>query len=426
VAIWCLLMPVTGFVLLPVQGTIPAYLLAFASIFWVLMKVRAGEVDPRVVRYFKAALGLFCLWLILLVGSQLGLIFSSRHDFGDIPLIDPNDTSIVFRLSLFTQSIYLMACVLITLYFRYFFRPEWMRYVFWGAYLLAIYGIYEWLYFLVFHQTGDFLANRMFGDHPGSWSQSVPVGGLQLLRIKSTLGEPTFFAAVVLPYFYMAWDEKKYLLVGLLLFAAVFSISTALYLTLSLTLLLKSFWSGKVRVGNLAILALVGTFLAGVAVLFPDLFRNIFEDKLNGTNQSGAIRYNGGAIIQSLFDSFTIPNWIFGLGVGYVYQDIYHGLIMNTGLIGLIAFLVAFGIPVIFLPIKPGCEGFKLGLLCIMILGRLSLSELFLPTTWMFLGLAYFQLERFRIRRNQRGPAEIEAVPVDALGGEKSEGSASI
>ena len=79
-----------------------------------------------------------------------------------------------------------------------------MRYVLWGAWFLALYGIYEWLFFLIFKQPGDFIANRMYGDHPGSWSQTMQVGPLTLLRIKSTFGEPSWFSAAVIPYFFLA------------------------------------------------------------------------------------------------------------------------------------------------------------------------------------------------------------------------------
>ena len=73
----------------------------------------------------------------------------------------------VFRSALFTQSLYLAACVCIALFFRFFFRAEWMRYVLWGGWFLAIYGIYEWLFFLIFKQPGDFIVNRTYGDAHG-------------------------------------------------------------------------------------------------------------------------------------------------------------------------------------------------------------------------------------------------------------------
>ena len=86
-----------------------------------------------------------------------------------------------------------------------------MRYVLWGGWFLAIYGIYEWLYFLIFHQPGDFIANRTYGEfeHTGSWSQSIELGPLTLLRIKSTFGEPSRLSAAVIPYLFLALEYKR-------------------------------------------------------------------------------------------------------------------------------------------------------------------------------------------------------------------------
>ena len=419
VAVWCVVMPITGFVLLPaVQGTIPAYLLAFSSVILIMVRMQAGEMDARTRLYFKAILTLMLIWLVLLVGSQVSLIASQRHDFGNVALIQPEIATIVFRSTLFTQSIYLSACVLIALYFRYFFQEKWMRYVYAGGYFLAGYGIYEWSYYLVFHQTGDFLANRMFGDHPGSWSQTLDFGGIRLLRIKSTLGEPTFFAAVVLPYFCLALDARKRVLTAMLLFTAVFSVSTACYLCLGLTLLIKSFWTGRPRFGQLGLLLVVGAFIAGLAVLYPDLFRGIFEDKISGHNESGEDRVESGQAIDQLLGSFNVGNWIFGIGFGYVYSTIYNGLLVNTGIIGLGVFLWIFWRALWLLPIRAGYEGHKAGLLALAILSGVSLSEFFLPPTWMFIGLAYFRLDQLRLSRTgvplDRLPRAAEVSPVAA------------
>ena len=43
------------------------------------------------------------IWLLLLCGSQLGHLLSNRHDFGDMYLIDSDDTRVVLRSALFTQ-----------------------------------------------------------------------------------------------------------------------------------------------------------------------------------------------------------------------------------------------------------------------------------------------------------------------------------
>jgi hypothetical protein len=413
VAIWCIVMPVTGTVLIPsVQGTIPAYMMAFCSVLFVLSRIQRGEIPHAVLSYAKSVACTILIWLFLLVASQVGLIISDRHDFSNVNMVDPNDTKVIFRTSLFTQSMYLFACVLIALYFRYFFKESWMRYVFYGGYFLAGYGIYEWIYFLLFHQIGDFLVNRTFGEaeHIGSWSQGIDFGGIYLLRIKSTLGEPTFFAGVVLPFLFLALDYRKIVLSSMLIFTALFSTSTACYIGLASCLLIKSIWTGRIKISHLLILGLVAAFLMGMASIFPDTFNNLFNQKFSGDNDSGKVRLNGVAALHDLLEKFTISNWLFGIGFGYTYLSVFLELLVNTGLIGLIIFLSILFRPILFLPIRPESEGLKLGLLAIAILFSLSLSELFLPTTWLFLGLAHRKLDQHRL--SSRSAASLASMPM--------------
>ncbi len=193
-AIWCLVMPVTSVLLVPsIQGTVPAYMMAFASIVFVSMRSFADRAT--LMRYLGSAVLIALLWTVLLCGSQLGHLLSSRVDFGGMYMIDMDSPQVLFRPTIFTQTLYLAACSMIALYFRFFFREEWMKYIAWGAWLLAIYAIYEWSYYLVFQTPGDFLVNRTFNDgaHSGSWSQGISVGPFSLLRVKSTLESGVLF-----------------------------------------------------------------------------------------------------------------------------------------------------------------------------------------------------------------------------------------
>src|SRR5258708_32560292 len=160
---------------------------------------------------------------------------------------NPSDTRVVFRSVLFTQSLYLAACLCIALFFRFFFRAEWMRYVLWGAWFLAIYGIYEWLFYLIFGQPGDFIANRTYGEgmQTASWSQAIQIGPLNLLRIKSTFGEPSFFSAGVIPYLFLALEYKRKWLSAPLLFFTVFSTSTSAFIGLTFSFFFYSLFQRK-------------------------------------------------------------------------------------------------------------------------------------------------------------------------------------
>jgi hypothetical protein len=401
VAFWCLTMPITSFLIIPVvQGTIFAYMLAFGSLGLVLLKVNAGHVSQQVISYFKMFALVFMLWIVLLCGSQLADMVNPQVNIQDMFAIS-DETAMLFRSSLFSQSLYFFACVMIALYFRYFFPEAWMKYVYWGAWFLVIYGLYDWTFFLVFHQSGDFIANRTFGqgDHPGSWSQTLDIGGLQLLRLKSSLGEPSFFSAVVIPYLFMALDGRKRLLAALLFGCAILSTSTTVYAGLVACFFLQALWTNKSRRASVMILGLVVLAIIAMSLLFPDTFRFLFLDKVSGDTESGRDRLKAIEDFKMLFGEFGLLNWIFGIGFGYLYFSLLWSITANTGLIGIGTFLFAFLKPAIQLPREPKSEWLKISMVAILVVVAITLSEFFLPTTWMFLGLAYRRLDQLARER---------------------------
>ena len=421
VALWCLTMPITSFLLIPVvQGTIFAYMLAFGSLGLVLLKINSGQVSARVLSYFKMLALTFMLWVVLLCGSQLADMVNPQVNIQDMFALSDEPTMIL-RSSLFTQSLYMFACVMIALYFRYFMPEAWLKYVSWGAWFLVIYGLYDWTFFLVFHESGDFIANRTFGqgDHPGSWSQSLDIGGLQLLRLKSSLGEPSFFAAVVIPYLFMAMEGKQRFLALLLFGCAILSTSTTAYAGLVACFFVQALWTNKSRRASIITLGVVVLAIIGLGLLFPDTFRFLFLDKVSGDTESGRDRLNSIEDFKSLFAQFGVLNWIFGVGFGYLYFSLLWSLTANTGLIGVCAFVFAFLKPAVLLPREPKSEWLKISMVAILVVVAITLSELFIPTTWMFLGLAYRRLDQLE-RERALGPkllplAEEELTPELSL-----------
>ncbi len=396
-ALWCVLMPLTSFLVIPsAQGTIPAYVLAFVSVFFVILSRRGGQLSIQRTRYFTVAVLVAGIWVLLLCGSQLGLLLSNRHDFGEMELNNSGDTRVVFRSVLFTQTLYLAACLCIALFFRFFFRTEWMRYVLWGGWFLAIYGIYEWLYFLIFQQPGDFIANRTYGEsmHTGSWSQYVQVGPLSLLRIKSTFGEPSFFSAAVIPYLFLALEYKRKWLSAGLLFCIVFSTSTSAYVGLSFALIIYSLFRRKLSLSiALVVLAFAGA-IATLYYVFPETYDAMFTAKLNAENSSGQDHQSGWQAMNDTVKTLPFMNHLFGIGFGYYYGGVFYAVLINTGLIGMVVYLYAFLKPAILLRSDNGGLAFKVGVAALFFLFYINVSELFLPTTWMFLGLAYWRLDQ--------------------------------
>jgi hypothetical protein len=413
VAIWCLVMPVTSLLVVPsIQGTTPAYILAFLSLIFVLVRVKAEGLNQRNRAYFCFLLLASLVWLALLIGSQAGHILDNRRDFSGAFLINDLDDKILFRTALFTQSIYLAACLLIFLYFRFYFRDEWMKYVLLGGFLMAAYGLYEWTFFLVFKHPGDFVANRIYGeDHPGSWSQTVDFAGLSLLRIKSFFGEPSFYSSAIILYLITAITYNWVWLIILLAFNAFFSTSTSCYIALIVCLLFHVILSPKGRLSGFIFLAVMICGIIALSQLYPDTFRGMFGDKISGDTESGHMRVESSLNTNELFNSFSLMNWIFGIGFGYSYNQVSLSILTNTGIIGFLIFCFAFIRPIWCLPREAVCGGYKICILGLFFLFNLTLSELFLPTTWMFLGLAYRQLDEYHRRRRFDSSDRKEWMP---------------
>ena len=410
-------MPLTSFLLIPsIQGTVPAYMLAFVSACFVMLSHNGGHENIQRTRYIMATLVVAGIWLLLLSGSQLGHLVSDRHDFGDMFLIGQGDTSVVLRRTLFSQTLYLAACLCIALFFRFFFRAEWMGYVLWGGWFLAIYGIYEWLFYLIFKQPGDFLVNRTYGEelHTASWSQEIGLGPFSLLRIKSTFGEPSFFSAGVLPYLFLALQYQRKWLSAALLFCTVFSTSSSAFVGLPFALMIHCLFQRKVSRSIALIILLFAGALATLYFTFPDTYDAMFTAKLSGTNESGQIHQEELAATHDTVKTFTFMNQLFGIGFGYFYGSVFSAILVNTGWIGLAVFIYAFLKPAILLRPDNGGLALKVGVLTLFFLYYINVSELFLPTTWMFLGLAYWRLDQ---QRYERKAAQVGAIGAPTLAG---------
>jgi hypothetical protein len=401
IAVWCLLMPVTSLLVVPsIQGTTPAYIFAFLSLVFVLVRLKTEGFSQRNRQYVYFLFLVGLVWLGLLVGSQAGHIIDDRKDFPGAFLINELDSRIIFRSALFTQSLYFFASILIFLYFRFYFREEWVRYVLLGGLVMAAYGVYEWVYFLIFKQPGDFVANRMYGeDHPGSWSQTVDFAGLSLLRIKSFFGEPSFYSSAIILYLITAIKYNELLLIGLLAFNAFFSTSTSCYLGLAICLIFYVVLSPKGRLPGVIFLGAMICAIIAMSQLYPDTFRGMFDDKISGNSESGHMRVESSYNTQELFSDFSLMNWIFGIGFGYSYNQVSLAVLANTGIIGFSIYCFVFLKPIWCLPREGIYGGYKTCIFGLFFLFNLTLSELFLPTTWMFLGLAYNKLDEIQRRR---------------------------
>ena len=116
--------------------------------------------------------------------------------------------------------------------------------------------------------------------------------------------------------------------------------------------------------------------------------------------------------------TLTLLNKLFGIGFGYHYGGVYFAVLMNTGWIGLIVYCYAFLKPAFLLQSNGGGLPLKVIMATLFLLFYISVSELFLPTTWMFLGIAYWYLDRTRVKlrwRPQLARSRAGATPIMAV-----------
>src|SRR6202011_4168453 len=105
--------------------------------------------------------------------------------------------------------------------------------------------------------------------------------------------------------------------------------------------------------------------------------------------------------------TFTFMNHLFGIGFGYYYGSVLSTVLINTGWIGLLVYFYGFLKPAILLRSDDGGLALKIGVATIFFLYGINVSEFFLPTTWMFLGLAYWQLDQ---QKREKKANEFDTV----------------
>jgi O-Antigen ligase len=186
----------------------------------------------------------------------------------------------------------------------------------------------------------------------------------------------------------------------MLAFNAIFSTSTSTYIALVVCLLFNVILTPRGRLpAFLGLVALICLVIA-MSQIFPETFQGMFGDKISGDSESGRMRVESSMSTQELFSNFSVMNWLFGFGFGYAYNQVTLAIITNTGLIGFFIYCFAFLKPIWLLPREGVYGGYKTCIFGLFFLCNLTLSELFLPTTWMFLGLAYCKLDEYKRGRS--------------------------
>lgn len=397
---WAIFLPVTSFVLLPsVQGTTIAYVFALSSIGVVLLGSRFGE--KRYLYHLVWFLSLYCLLYML---SQIGTLFESI-DLTGLNLIDKEQLKTSFRSSSITQSIYFFSGVFTFLYVKTYYKPSWDRYIFVGGILIALYGLYEVTYFQVFKTNGDFISNRMFGEHTGSWFQTTQVGSVTIERLKSLTGEPSMAAFTLLPYWICALHKRRHKTQLLLLTALLLTTSTTAYVGIVVYGVCRILFfrvSDKIHVAVPLAAMTVGVTMYSTIKHYFTLF---LWDKFFTHNVSGMERQGSFDAHLHFYDQLPIVNKLFGIGFGVIRStDMFSTLLVNIGAVGIAVVTAFFLVPILKLERSYENNGIKIALIVLYVTMMIAVSEFAYLPTWLFLGIAYKKLyDQKRMLREVEG-----------------------
>ncbi len=397
-AFWSLFLPITSFLLIPsIQGTTPAYILALLAIpFAALIKSFART------KYIKNISVILLVFILLNTISQFGLVFSVPN-FANLTLIDPEDNTLIFRSSMFTQTIYLLASISTFCFVKNFYKKQWDKFIFLGSLLLAAYGFYEFLYFLIFHTNGDFISNRTFqlGNFliSGSSFQVMTLGFLRIMRLKSLTGEPSMYAFTILPFWIFAIHQNKtfthiILFMTLILSTSATAMTGIMIYGITQTFYLRTFYFNKKKTLLFGFLFSIIFILIAKNIDFSiDTFNQLFVNKVTVSDTSGTVRYSSFEANISFFCSASIINQLFGIGFGYIRSmDMFSTLLINNGIVGLLIFTSMFFYPIIKLKNTDKNIGLKSAIIVIYTTMMISVPEYSYLIIWLFLGIAYNQL----------------------------------
>lgn len=391
--IWSFFIPITSFVLIPsVKGSLISYILAFISPLIILFKRR--NFFKKYIIYFG---GFAYIWLAFFCLSQLGnLVYNI--DVSSLILVSDDFNSIkVFRSSIFTQSMYLIPCILLYLYCKFFYSKKWDKWIIYSGLLFSIIGIFFWIGFLITGQNIDFISNRVFGENYTIWYQEVYIMGMSFQRIQGLASEPSMYAFTILPYIIFSIHKKaNKCIIFIMIISLIFAASTSGYLGIIVYLFCLLLFS-KYNKQFLKKLFIIFLFLSVIYILFSSYINEIIEivllNKLTNLDDM-AENYSGAE--RSGFMENHIKYWLdmdvwhmlFGIGFGVIRStDFFSTLLVNVGFLGLILWLYF-----VLNRIKIKCNSFEeVGqnsiLIVLSVIMMISVPEFSFLSFWLFLGI---------------------------------------
>lgn len=128
-----------------VKGSLISYILAFITPFIILFRMKNFLKIYNAIFIFYLFGLVFCL-------SQLGNLIWHINLTNLILVSTENIDYKLFRNSLYTQSLYLLPCIMTYLYCKNFYKPIWDKWISYSGFLFVIIGLLKFLY--IFLQMG--------------------------------------------------------------------------------------------------------------------------------------------------------------------------------------------------------------------------------------------------------------------------------
>ncbi|AMR33519.1 hypothetical protein A0256_19875 [Mucilaginibacter sp. PAMC 26640] len=394
VNILMLFFPITAFLLIPViPGTTIITVLAGLMFFVIPL----SDLKEKKYSFYLDLFYFLCVVAALSFCSQFINLVTNLKLIKPLILINRNDfTKTFYRKSHLTQTLPLIVGFVIYAYVKYFSTEKIIDYIYWGLRLLCLYGLYEFCFYMLTGQNGDFMVNRTFGDDEKSASlfQTVNLGGIGLMRFKSYTGEPSMFVFTVFPFWVLTFGLKRTFDKMLLLGCLILTFSTTAYACM---ILFGGFWIIYRRQFQLfyylSIAVIAVCFVLQLDIfshLLDSIYNFVFAGKLEGS-ASARDRGNGFTTHLSYWASLNGFSQAFGIGFGYVRStDFFSTIMVNNGLVGLAVF-TTFVLRNLWLKI-PGvllsiC--YKAGLFLVYLIMMATVPEFAYPSLWIFIALGY-------------------------------------
>lgn len=390
--IWSFFIPITSFVLMPsVKGSLISYILAFISPLIILFKRR--NFLKKYIIYFG---GVAYIWLAFFCLSQLGNLIYNIN-ISDLILVSNETNNIkVFRNSIFTQSLYLVPCILLYLYCKFFYNIKWDKWIVYSGWLFSVIGLYFLLYFLLTGQNGDIISNRVFADNTevSNIAQRLSILSIGIERVQSLSGEPSMYAFTILPYIIFAIHRKaNKLLIATMIVSLLLSVSTTGFLGIIIYIICILFFSkiNKRYIKNLIIFIGILIFIYFLFSSYIDeIIMNMIINKITAdpTNISGLER--SANIMDNIiyWSNLNNINFLFGIGFGVIRStDLLTTFLINIGLIGTLLFAYFYLKKIKLRNLTMKKIGDNAILLVLFITSMISVPEFSYLSFWLFLGL---------------------------------------